>query len=372
MSIDSLANGNRFSTFVVSAGNNGALGANTVNSPGSGYNGITVGALANDGANNYDTVAAFSSRGPQDFRDPIGLIPGLRAAVDITAPGDELLAAHYGGQSGGNDPSLAGSVNNPATNLYNVGIAGTSFAAPIVAGSVALMHEAADDQGLPADGRDARVIKANLLNAAAKIPGWNNAQVAHPNGNGGVRTPRALDFVSGAGALDMDRTYTQYLDGQTDVAGTVGGSTPETIGWDYGVVGGFQAVNDLVITTPLVAGSEFRATLAWFRERTYINSITQVDVGFADLDLEIWDSTFTTLYSDSVSIVTPVEHLAFTLPVTGTYGIRVRHFGDLFGTLASEEYGLAWWGTAIPEPSSLLLLIIGAAIAVGGRRRQPT
>lgn len=366
MIVDSLANQNRLTTMVVSAGNDGP-GANTVGSPGSGYNAITVGALQNVG-NVYNTVASFSSRGPQDYRDSNGTVPTVRAAVDIVAPGTTLTSAYYGGQTGGNDVALAGSAISGGPNFYSGGLGGTSFASPITAGAVTLMHDAALDRSLGVDARDSRVIKANLLNGAAKITGWTNGQVAHPNANGGVRTSQSLDFNSGAGAVDMDRTYTQYLLGQTDINGTSGGSTAQTIGWDYGTVA-VGGQTDVVITTPLVGGSEFRATLSWFRERTYTNSSTQTDVGFANLNLEIWDSTFTTLYSDSISLYNAVEHLNFILPDTGTYGIRVAYPNNIFGSLASEEFGVAWWGVAVPEPSTFALTIVGLIALASIRRR---
>lgn len=373
MITDSLANGNRFTTFVASAGNSGS-GTNTVGAPGAGYNNITVGALQNDGLNNYNSVASFSSRGPQDYGDPInGLISAAtaqRAAVDIAAPGTNLTSAFYGGQTGGNDASLSGSTNSPGANLYSGGVAGTSFAAPITAAGVALMDSAAIGNGLPVDARDARVVKANLLNAASKIPGWNNGQTAHTNGNGGVRTTQALDFASGAGALDLDRTYDQYLLGQTDIVGLVGGTTDEVVGWDYAEVI-LGSSTDILITTPLEANTEFRSTLAWFRERTYTSSFTQSDVGFADLNLEIWDATFTTLFSESLSQYTPVEHLSFLLPVTGLYGIRVSYPQNVFGALTSEQFGLAWWGVAaVPEPSTIAMLISASIVGLMAYRRR--
>jgi hypothetical protein len=362
MITDSLANGNRFTTFVAAAGNSGLSGPNSVASPGAGYNGITVGALQNNGANVYDFVASFSSHGPQDYRSATGpsVLQG-RVGVDIAAPGTNLTSAFYGGQTGGNDASLTFSTNTPGANFYSGNLAGTSFAAPVAAGAVSLMHDAADGLGLPADAHDSRVVKASLLNAADKILGWDNAQTPHVNGNGGVITTQALDYYSGAGALNMDRTYSQYVMGQTDISGTSGGSTSEVIGWDYAsvVLGGST---DVVITTPLLAGSEFRATLSWFRDRTYISSGTQLDNAYANLDLQIWNSTFTTLYSESASLYNATEHLTFNLPVSGNYGVRVLYGSNVFGSISSEEYGLAWWGVAVPEPSSIAL----AALAVLG------
>ena len=377
MITDSLANGNRFTTFVASAGNDGD-GPNTVGAPGAGYNNITVGALQNDGANNYVSVANFSSRGPQAYADPVnGFIPhtaARRCAVDIVAPGTNLTSAYYGGTTGGNDASLAGSPNgNPGgPNWYTFSVQGTSFSAPITAAGAALMHDAAVDKALPPDAEDTRVVKANMLNAAWKIPGWSNAQAAHPNGNGGVRTTQALDFASGAGALDLDRTHTQYLSGQTDLPGMAGGSTSQVIGWDYAQVQ-IGGATDVAITTPLLGGSEFRATLCWFRDRSYTDAQNQIDVAFANLNLQIWDSTFTTLYSESLDTYTPVEHLTFNLPGTGKYGVRVIYPNNIFGQIDEEEYGLAWWGVEaevgrpIPEPAALGL--IGIALLVRRRRR---
>lgn len=369
MLMDSLANQNRFTTAVVAAGNDGATATPMVGAPASGYNVISVGALANNGSNEYDTVAVFSSRGPQDYRDPnvtVLAATARRAAVDIVAPGHRLMAAHYGGQTGGNDASLSGSGPlsiGPA--FYNPDIQGTSFAAPVVAGSVSLMHHAAQGLGLPTDARDTRVIKATLINAARKIPGWNNGQVPHPNGNGGVRTTDALDMVSGGGALDMDRTWYQYTQGQTDIPGLAGGVTSEALGWDYAVVN-LGGATDIVIDAPL--SGEFRATLTWFREREYVSASTQNDVGFADLDLQVWDSTFTTLIAESVSEYSEIEHLAFTLPSEGYYGLRVVYDENRFGTLTSEEFGIAWYGTAVPEPGMAMLMAL--ALPLAARRRR--
>ena len=54
------------------------------------------------------SVAGFSSRGPNDFVVPAApgsnaaptVIPGVRPAVDIAAPGEDLVLAFYGGLTG--------------------------------------------------------------------------------------------------------------------------------------------------------------------------------------------------------------------------------------------------------------------------------
>ncbi len=370
---DALAYDNPGTTFVVAAGNEGP-GTNTVLSPGSGYNNITVGALQNDGNNNYDAIAGFSSRGPQAYWDPVnGTIDAedaRRGAVDIVAPGNHLVSAHY-------------EADNPGvTNLYASPLSGTSYSAPIVAGGVALMHDAARQMELPDAAHDARVIKANLLNAAWKPDGWTNNQTSHPNGYGGVTTNQALDFTYGAGALDLGRTYTQYLTGQTGIEGMDGGTTSEVIGWDFAEVE-LGGETDVVIDTPLAGGSEFRATLTWFRERNYIEeeeTVSVLEAGFANLDLQVWDSEFSTLYAESLDTYTPVEHLVFDLPTTGLYGLRVVYEENIFGDIDSAEFGLAWWGEAgimddppvhhpIPEPGALTLLAFGLVIVKRRRRR---
>lgn len=366
---DALAYDNPGTTFVVAAGNSGP-GTNTVLSPGSGYNNITVGALQNDGDNNYDAIAEFSSRGPQAYWDPVNgtIAAGVarRGAVDIVAPGTNLVSAHY-------------DVDNPgATNLYASPLSGTSYSAPIVAGGVALMHDAARQMDLPDAAHDARVIKANLLNAAWKPDDYYD----NANGNNVADPEQALHFTYGAGALDLGRTYTQYLTGQTDIEGMDGGTTSEVIGWDFARVD-LGDTTDVVISTPLAAGSEFRATLTWFRERNYIeddDTVSVLEAGFANLDLQVWDSEFSTLYAESIDTYTPVEHLVFDLPTTGLYGLRVVYSENIFGEIDSADFALAWWGEAgimdpppvhliIPEPGSLTLLAFGLVIVKRRRRR---
>ncbi len=344
--LDSMVYSNPRTTYVVVAGNAGP-GANTVGWPGSGYNAITVGALG--GANAYDSLASFASRGPQDYGDPInGTIAGVRAAVDISAPGTNIKTAYYGGQAGGNNPSLSGSPSgipgDPSS--YTIGLNGSSLAAPMVTGGAALLASASYNTpplSANADSRDGRVIKAVLLNSAHKTAGWDNGQT--PFG-AGVETTQSLDYHVGAGRLDLDRAYGQYLAGTTDLPGQANGNLGlvQAEGWDFGrVIDGTD--NDYYINRQVKEGTTFAATLTWFRDRS-ASGPTVYDNGQSDLDLIVFDATggtFAAEVSRSISDYNVVEHLYFTAPLTGYYGIRVRFDGVLFGTRTSEEYGLAWW-----------------------------
>ncbi len=366
--LDGLAKASPQTTFVVAAGNSGP-GANTVAGPASGYNNISVGAYGN--ANAYDTVASFSSRGPQSYSDPVhGTIGSARAPIDISAPGMDLVSAYYGGQTGGNRPQIGGSADGPAggPNFYSSGLAGTSFAAPIVAGAATLLDSASYNTPTvtsDVNSRDARVIKAVLLNSATKTPGWNNGQSLV---GGVIQTSQSLDYAVGAGLVNLNAAYDQYLGGTTDLAGTGGGAVAAE-GWDYGTVspGGHT---DYAITPALVGGTTLTATLDWFRDRTYVSTISTTDNAFRDLDLQIWDSTFTTLIAQSNSTYNDVEHLSFTLPATGSYGIRAVYTQTVFGAAATETFGLAWAATPVPEPAMAVLPVMGALMLLRrGRRR---
>ena len=60
----------------------------------------------------YDRPASFTSGGPNDYADPVnGTKIDARQVVDIAAPGENLSAAYYGGETGGN-----GTTDNPAVS----------------------------------------------------------------------------------------------------------------------------------------------------------------------------------------------------------------------------------------------------------------
>ena len=354
--VDSMVLSNPRTTYVAVAGNAGP-GTNTVGWPGSGYNAITVGGLGNPNA--YDSVASFSSRGPQDYSDPVnGTIAGVRAAVDISAPATNIKTAYYGGQTGGNNPSLPGSPSGiiGGADSYTIGLPGTSLAAPIITGGAALLASASyNTAGLSgnADSRDGRVVKAVLLNSAEKTFGWNNGQTSFGSG---VETTQSLDYKVGAGRINLDRAYDQYLSGTTDIGGQASGNlgSVENKGWDFGLVRD-GTDNDYYISTELQAGTDFSATLTWFRDRTS-SGPTVYDNGQSDLDMIIFDATggtFAGEISRSISDYNVVEHLYFTVPTTGYYGIRVHFDGTTFGSRTSEQYGLAWSSAPETEPEAV-------------------
>lgn len=379
--LDALANENPRTLLTLAAGNTlpSGAGPNRVLSPASGYNHMSVASLQpNSGA--YDLPSNFSNGGPNDFFDPVhGTVFAARQVIDIAAPGENFSTAYYGGETGGNGPTLTGPPNGPAggPDWYSRNVNGTSFAAPTVGGGAALLYDAAYAVlGATPDARDARVMKAVLMNSADKTLGWDNGQIAHPNGDGGVFTTQGLDNRVGAGRLNLDRAFDQFLGGTTDVAGTGQGAlgAVDAIGWDYGQVAQ-DLTNDYLINGTLRAGELFTATLAWFRDRTSVGSTNFSDISYDNLDLELWDvvgNTAAGLISSSSSQYNNSEHFHFTVPTTGRYMLRVRWTDELFDLAAdvnAEHYGLAWSTVAVPEPGTILLMTIGVSVLVFARRR---
>ena len=369
-------------TFVTAAGNGGPAD-DTVSSPGAGYNKIAVAALTSDTSNPvYGSVADFSSRGPSDVYNPATnqTIVGVRASVDIAAPGTNMVLAFYGGPTGGNNPNLGTPLlfNTTENDLYSIGLDGTSFSTPIVAGGATLVVDAARTLFGPATKAiDGRVVKAVLLNSADKIAGWNNGQAV--NGAGVIETKQSLDYSSGAGALDLNHAYDQLTAGTTEVPGLAGGPVQPT-GWDYGRVQN-GAANDYPVVTKLAAGSTMTVTLDWFNQRTIdLATNATAESEFSNLDLQVWrtvDGVPTTLVATSDSQYNNVEHLYFQLPSDDFYLLRVLFDGvnwnlrDVPDANLTEDYGLAWSDVApVPEPSALILMVAGVVGIAGVARRR--
>jgi hypothetical protein len=379
--LDALINENPRTLLTIAAGNSltGAENPNKVTPPGSGYNNMAVAALGYNGGA-YDVPAFFTNSGPNDYYDPQnGLVSQARQVVDIAAPGENFGAAYYGGQTGGNGPSVFGPANDPAggPNWYSRSVRGTSFSAPTVAGGAALLYDAAYALLAPTpDARDSRVMKAVLMNSATKTQGWNNGQTVNPNGFGGVLTTRGLDNRVGAGRMDLNRAYDQLLSGTTDVLGTTQGplGNVSQLGWDFGQANQ-GTTNDYLITTPFGVGDTFTATLTWFRDRFTIGSTSYQDGSYDNLDLELWSAVgglATNLISASNSRYNNTEHFTFAIPSAGQYMLRVRWTEEMFdfvGDLNVEQYGLAWSTTAVPEPAALVLILLGLPCLLSSRRR---
>ena len=372
--IDALAYANR-TTVCLAAGNESAQ----VVGPASGYNSITVGALAYDSAAHpYHAVADFSSKGPNDFHNPGSgaTVPGVRAAVDLVAPGDNLTLACYGGLTGGHNPDIGTDptldiTGNPIGAYYFITASGTSFASPIVAGGAALLVDLGKARFGAGDATDGRVIKAVLMNSAAKVDNWGNGQhpVSDPAGLGGVVivTTQSLDYASGAGRMDLARALRQYTLGSP---GAAPGQDLAPIGWSYAVIQP-DGSNDYSILEFVDAGTLMAATLDWFVDRAVVGT-TGEEVQFANLDLEMWKLTGLAgspeaLVATSASLYNNVEHLYLNAPAAGYYMLRIRWAGENYGLQSPgpEPYALAW---SVPEPGTLCLLLVGAAVAVVRRR----
>jgi hypothetical protein len=379
---------------VFSAGNSGAgdgtVSGGTIGGPAAGYNVISVGALGTDPT--YNTVSSFSSRGAvpvfiPSVSNPTSLSQGTvinsaRGRVDISAPGEELTLAYYGGTTGGNRaPSQSGTPNGgPA--YYSTNTAGTSFSAPTVAGGLALLANAGTVAlGGANNALDGRVLKAVLLNSADKTSGWsNNATGAGTTANP-YKTTQGLDYNVGAGRMNLSSAFDQYLSGTTGVASPTGGAVSNS-GWAYGFVNQSGPHADYTITPELVGGSTFVATMTFFVDRSIDASNNTLEQRFDNLDLEVYqlDSPGGTILTEnliasSTSTWDTTEHVYFTLPATGYYAVRVEWIDvgwSFTPGVTGANFGLAWTGiTPVPEPELVLVIFaVGLGVARVIQRRR--
>ena len=348
--LDSYAVKGAQTVFVAAASNNGQGGPGHVASPYKNMNVIKVGAL--DISAGFKAAAAFSSYGPDDFYNPATgeITKGVVSAVDIAAPGTVYTVKQD--ETFGN-------------------VSGTSFAAPIVASAATLMISYSRDASMPGGSRDARLIKAVLLNSASKTDGWDNGartESVTANGrthDGVLTTNQALDFRTGAGALDAEEALAQYCNfGKTSFLGSTGNG--ESVFYD------FRAES---------ANLNFAATLCWNAE-TEISGITYDGDGnvsaisaegshFSNLDLRLWrlDGGSEALVAQSVSEYNNVEHLFLELDRGGDYRLEVVFKGLAYGDAETETYAIAWNISQIPEPSALAAFLASAATAAAFLRK---
>lgn len=351
---------------VFAAGNSGP-GPNTVGAPSAAINVLTVASLGGIGGSlsgtpTYNSVSAFSSRSPSDFfipnnanvtsPDPANgtVLTGVRARIDISAPGELMYLA----------------ASTTVANAYGK-TQGTSFAAPTVAGGVALMSDYVRSSpgtfttpDAVASALDGRVAKAALLNSADKTGGWSNNQAFTPNAGAGTwATTQALDFNTGAGRMNLDQLYRQYAqDSVTQLTSAGVTNTVNPTGWARGTVTRTAATaaasQDFILGT-LAANSELNTTLSFYANRAIdLTTGGTTEVAFHNLALQVWridpnTNAFVERVGESNAPFIGTEHLSFLIPQAGRYAIRVTRPAGEAGTVWSfagddnrTAYGLAW------------------------------
>jgi hypothetical protein len=324
---------------VVCGGNiSGGNGTSSVRGPGSAFNGVTAAwTTANFSRVNSDSSQAFTGDG--------------RMKPDVSAPGTAMTLAN----------------DDWETQADWELVSGCSFAAPHVSGMMAQQLEAGATRGL---STDPLVVKATIMNSASKevLDKQGNAwEPASSTNFGGVySTTQPLDPHSGAGQLDGLALSTQYLAGEM-APGLVG-----AIGWDFNTIQLGQSI-DYEIDPNLIYGSTLTATLAWYRHvGRSDNGNTIVDAGdsffvsqtLANLNLEILRNGVPV--AQSTSSIDNVEHLRIDVDRTAQYTLRVSG-PSVYA--ATEEFALAWYGAAVPEPHGVLLALVALAWP-NLRRRQ--
>jgi hypothetical protein len=214
----------------------------------------------------------------------------------------------------------------------------TSFAAPLVSGSVALLLETIDGFPLLSNAQQPEVMKALLLSGATKneFSTWSNS-ASDP-----------LDDTFGAGELNVFNSYKILATGEVE-PGTP--PVPRSSGWDFNT-SDLTTPKRYVIEVPKgMAISEFTATLNWHR------IIFDMDPGAAfdpdafvgNLDLHVYrgvDGQPVERLASSTSPVDNVEHLFLPALGEGQFILEVQANSNV-------DYGLAFRSELIPTPTIL-------------------
>ena len=340
----------------VIAGNQGGGG---IPLPTDNFNGINV-AYSTQVEGQFVKVD-YANAGSDPTFNPRGMAApesnvGPRRSINLVAPGDDIKMLNPDGQE--------------------IISSGSSFAAPHVAATVALLQEFGDRQiranlwNLTA--REPMVMKAVLLNAADKLMDDGNGQnlgmgrtILDESNRTWIESDAYTDpkvplhSELGTGHLNAFRAYEQFSGGQWQ-PGQVA-----IRGWDYNTLSSpsgsapsqSTGYSDYILEEPLQAGSYFAATLTWERlvELADSNSNGLYDIGESfsnsglnNLNLYLMpadeEDTANSVWS-SVSDVDSTEHIFYQIPRSGRYKLRVAYEQQVTPE-ATQTYALAWWGAA--------------------------
>jgi hypothetical protein len=219
--------GNQEYVVVFAASNNGP-GANSVSTPATAKNVITVAAgennrqtgtdgcgLGNSGANNVNDIIDFSSHGPVNSAGGDG-----RWKPEIAAPGTHIQAGVP--QSNYNGSGICNQYFPSGQTLYSWS-SGTSHSTPAVAGGAALVRQWFLNHGLTASSP--AMTKAMLLNSAEYMTGnfANDTLPSNSQGMGRMNLGRAFD---GSQRILVDQTNLLASTGASySVSGSVSDSS---------------------------------------------------------------------------------------------------------------------------------------------------
>jgi len=249
---------------------------------------------------------------------------------------------------------------------------GSSFAAPTVVGTTALLQQYGQQQrNLPtpnprfdSDSERHQVMKAVILNSADKISGvhgsartvWDGSDHDWLESTAYSSPTVVLDPEMGAGHLNARRAVEQLTPGEYDP-----GPIPK-IGWDYHSIGGGGSSNEYVFESEV--GGYIAVTLAWDRQTDHTESCgigtfcegDQFFTGTLDdtannLDLRILPANSNDLadaVAASISDDDTLEHIFFDIP-SGMYKIVVTN-SNLSGKGEADNYALAWWNGSGSSP----------------------
>jgi hypothetical protein len=267
---------------------------------------------------------------------------GNRRSVGLLAPGNKITVT-----------DLDGKITE---------VSGTSFAAPHITASVALLQEYGDlqnviDPNWTTASRQHEVMKAVFFNSADKLDNvlgmtrtiFNKHNQTWLESEAFKDDTIPLDIEMGSGHLNAFRAYQQFSAGQWNPEKPV-----PLKGWNYGTVNNNSA-QDYILENTLEKDSFISITLAWDRrvELNDLNRNERFDLGetFTDQGLNNLDLYLLPVDQDnnsgavcaSRSEKDSVEHIFCKVPATGQYKIRVHYRQKVNET--TQPYGLAWWSS---------------------------